>query len=115
MVFHYYESPEDAYRAYQEGDLLGISYVDSQLLPTVLSDPTLNVYSNRLPNLSIVLLNLGNAEKPFFQESQVRQALLYGINRQGIVDNLLGGQGMVADGPILPGTWAYNESLPQFP
>ena len=115
IVFHYYETPEDAYRAYQEGDLLGISYVDSQLLPTVLSDPTLNVNSTRLPSLSIVLLNLDNSEKPFFQESQVRQALLYGINRQGIVDNLLGGQGMVADGPILPGTWAYNESLPQFP
>jgi peptide/nickel transport system substrate-binding protein len=115
IVFHYYETPEAAYQAYQEGDVLGISYVDAQLLPTVLSDPTLNVYSTRLPNLSIVLLNLDNAEKQFFQVAQVRQALIYGINRQGIVDNLLGGQAMVADGPILPGSWAYNESLPQFP
>lgn len=115
IVFHYYQTPEDAYRAYQEGDVLGISYVDAQLLPTVLADPTLNVYSTRLPSLSLVLLNLGNADKSFFQESQVRQALLYGINRQRIVDVLLAGQAMVADGPILPGSWAYNESLPQFP
>lgn len=115
VVFHYYETAEDAYRAYQDGDLQGISYVDPQLLPTVLSDPTLNVYSTRLPSLSLVLLNLDNAEKPFFQESQVRQALMYGINRQWIVDEFLGGQAMVADGPILPGTWAYNESQPHIP
>ncbi len=115
VVFHYYDTPEAAYQAYQQGDVLGISYVDAQLLPSVLSDPTLNVYSARLPSLSIVLLNLDNSEKPFFQESQVRQALMYGINRQGIVDQILGGQAMVADGPILPGTWAYNEAQPHIP
>ena len=53
VVFHYYETPEAAYQAYQEGDLLGISYIDPQLLPTVLSDPVLNVYSARLPRLSL--------------------------------------------------------------
>ncbi|MCL5429446.1 MAG: peptide ABC transporter substrate-binding protein [Chloroflexi bacterium] len=115
VVFHYYETAEAAYQAYQEGDVLGISYIDAQLLPTVLSDPTLNVYSTRLPSLGILLLNLDNAEKPFFQETQVRQALMYGINRQWIVDEFLGGQAMVADGPILPGTWAYNEAQPRIP
>ena len=115
VVFHYYETAEAAYQAYQEGDLLGVSYVDAQLLPTVLSDPTLNVYSTQMPSLSLVLLNLDNAEKPFFQETQVRQALMYGINRQWIVDEFLGGLAIVADGPILPGWWAYNESQPHIP
>ena len=115
IVFHYYETAEAAYQAYQEGDLLGINYVDPQLLPAVLSDPTLNVYSARLPSLSLVLLNLDNAEKPFFQETQVRQALMYGVNRQWIVDEFLGGQATIADSPILPGSWAYNESQPHIP
>jgi len=115
VVFHYYETAEDAYQAYQGGDLLGINYIDPQLLSTVLSDPTLNVYSTRLPSLSLVLLNLKNPEKPFFQETQVRQALMYGTNRQWIVDQFLGGQGIVADSPILPGSWAYNEAQPSIP
>jgi peptide/nickel transport system substrate-binding protein len=115
VVFHYYESPEEAYQAYQEGDLLGISYVDIQLLSTVISDPTLNVYSTRVPSLSLVLLNLANTEKPFFRETQVRQALMYGINRQWIVDEFLGGQATIADSPILPGSWAYNDAQPQIP
>jgi peptide/nickel transport system substrate-binding protein len=112
VVFHYYETTEAAYQAFKDGDVLGISNVDANLLASVLSDPTLNLYSSRLPSLSIVLMNLDNAEKIFFQEAQVRQALMYGINRQWIADQLLGGQAMVADGPILPGSWAYNESLP---
>lgn len=115
VVFHYYETPEAAYQAFRDGDVLGVSYVDAQLLPRVLSDPVLNVYSTRLPSLSLVLLNLDNAEKPFLQEAQVRQALLYGVNRQWIVDEFLGGQATVADSPILPGSWAYNESQPQIP
>lgn len=115
VVFHYYPTSEAAYQAYLQGDSLAISLVDKSILPDVLADPTLNIYSSRLPRLSLVLLNLGNSSLPFFQDLQVRQAFLQGINRQGIIDQFLGGQGFVADGPILPGTWAYNESLPSIP
>jgi len=31
------------------------------------------------------------------------------INRQAIIDNLLVGQGVLANGPILPGNWAYYQ------
>jgi peptide/nickel transport system substrate-binding protein len=115
IIFHYYSTSSDAYQAYKTGDIMGISYISPELLPQVLADPTLNVYSTRLPRLSIVMLNLDSAEAPFFKEQQVRQALLQGINRQWIIDNYLDGQAFIADGPILPGTWAYNESLGTIP
>jgi peptide/nickel transport system substrate-binding protein len=112
VVFHYYATSQDAFAAYTQGDVMGISFVSPDVLPQALDDTTLNVYSARLPRLSIVLLNLGNPDVPFMQEQPVRQALLQGINRQGIINNLLAGQGFVADGPILPGTWAYNANVP---
>jgi peptide/nickel transport system substrate-binding protein len=115
MVFHYYETSEAAYAAYQAGEVLGISFVDGQILDEVLADPTLNIYSARLPRVTMVLLNLGNADVPFLQDVKVRQALQQGLNRQWIVDEYLNGQGFVADGPILPGTWAYNETQPHTP
>lgn len=111
IVFHYYESSQSAYEAYQQGDIQGISFVDAETLPAVLADPTLAVYSARLPRLSIVLFNLDNAAVPFLQENMVRQALLQGINRQWLIDQYLAGQALVADSPILPGTWAYNENV----
>lgn len=112
VVFHYYSTSQSAYEAYQQGDVLGVSYVDNQTLPAVMADPTLSLYSARLPRLAMVLLNLENSEVPFFQELEVRQALLQGINRQWLIDEFLSGQGFIADGPILPGSWAYNDSLP---
>jgi peptide/nickel transport system substrate-binding protein len=33
------------------------------------------------------------------------------MNRQWLIDNLLSGQALRATGPILPGTWAYNDNL----
>jgi peptide/nickel transport system substrate-binding protein len=112
MVFHYYESSAAAYQAYTQGDVLGISYVDQATLPQVMSDQTLNLYSARLPRMSVVLLNLDNAAVPFLQEIEVRQALLQGINRQWIIDQFLGGQAFIADTPVLPGTWAFSENVP---
>ncbi len=112
VVFHYYPSSQAAYEDYKQGNLLGISFVDNGILPDVLKDPTLDVYSSRLPRLSLVLLNLDNSSAPFFQDQALRQALMEGINRPLIIDQYLGGQAIVANGPILPGSWAYNENLP---
>jgi peptide/nickel transport system substrate-binding protein len=56
-------------------------------------------------------LNHNDAEKPFLSEKTFRRALLLGTNRQWIIDEVLNGQGVIAPGPILPGTWAYLQSL----
>lgn len=113
VVFHYYDTSEAAFAAYQQGDVMGVSYLSPDVLPQALADSTMNVYSSRLPRLSLLLLNLNNSEVPFFSEQPVRRAMLEGINRQLLIDSFLGGQGFVANGPLLPGTWAYNENLPR--
>jgi len=42
-----------------------------------------------------------------FQPKEVRQAMAHAINRQGIVDNLLFGEGNVANNPFPTTIWAY--------
>jgi peptide/nickel transport system substrate-binding protein len=44
-----------------------------------------------------------------FTRPNIRRALLMGLNRQRMIDELLDGQGIIADGPIFPGSWAYYE------
>lgn len=115
IVFNYYATSEDAFAAYQQGDVMGVSYLSPSVLPQALADPSINVYTSRLPRLTMMLLNLNNPEVPFFSEQPVRQAILEGINRQWLIDAYLDGQAFVADGPILPGSWAYYENLPRIP
>lgn len=51
-----------------------------------------------------------NQDRPLFADRRVRQALLYGLNRQGLVDSLLQGRGMVLSTHMLPGHWAAQVS-----
>ncbi|KAA3648082.1 MAG: hypothetical protein DWQ07_03560 [Chloroflexi bacterium] len=113
VVFRYYETTDDALTAYQNGDVLGISQVTPDALEDVLSVSSLNIYTARLPQVTTVLFNLESEALPFFQNANVRKALLYGLNRSWMISNLLDGQAIQADGPIFPGTWAYFEEVPR--
>ncbi|MEJ2710181.1 MAG: peptide ABC transporter substrate-binding protein [Anaerolineales bacterium] len=111
VIFRYYPDSVAALAAYEQGDVLGISQVSRDVLPQVLNMPGLNLYTGRLPGLTLVYLNLDDPELPFFQDAAIRRALLKGLNRQWMVNNLMDGQAIVADGPIFPGTWAYYENI----
>lgn len=115
IIFRYYPDQQSAMIAYQDEQVLGISQVDNQILSQALAEPELNLFSSRMPLLTMVLFNLDDPKLPFFQDSDVRRALLMGINRQQIVNRILGGQAIVAHGPILPDTWAYYEGIERIP
>ena len=111
VVFHYFDSASAALDAYQRGEVLSVSRLTPDVLPEALADSNLSVYTGRLPRMSLVFLNLRNPEVEFLQDPAVRRAMMLGTNRQYIVDKLLGGQGIVADGPVFPGTWAYYDGV----
>lgn len=54
-----------------------------------------------------------NYERPFFADQRVREAILYGIDRQGIVEKALLGKGAVIESNAAPTSWAYNAELPK--
>jgi len=109
VVFRYYPTSAEAFEAYRQGQVLAVGELTPDVLPAALAEPTLNMYTGRLPELSLVMFNLNNPEVSFLQDANLRRALLLGLNRQQIVDKLLAGQAILADGPIFPGTWAYYE------
>lgn len=113
IVFRYYPDAFSALQAYQDGMVQGIGNVSLEILPDVLREDGLNLYTARKPEMGIIFLNLNNPEVPFFQEPTIRKALLQGINRQWFIDNVLSGQGVIANGVILPNTWAYYDGLEQ--
>lgn len=115
IVFSYYPDSQSALQAYQNGEIEGISYVDSEILPSALKESALNIYTGRMPELTLILMNLDHPELSFFQEADIRRALLTGLNRQRMIDNLRTGQAIIADGPIFPATWAFYEGIERIP
>jgi peptide/nickel transport system substrate-binding protein len=111
IVFRYYPDARMAFEAYMAGEIQGISEVTPDILADVLDLTQLNTYSGRKPEMTMVLFNTKNTATPFFDDKHVRRGLMFGLNRRWIVDRILGGQAIIADGPIFPGTWAYYDGI----
>ncbi len=109
--FRYFASDQAALAAYISGELDGISSVSGQTLPGVLAQEDLNLYSAQQPRLTMIFLNHANADKPFLKDENIRKALMHAINRQGIVDQVLKGQAVLTEGPIMSNSWAFYPNL----
>jgi peptide/nickel transport system substrate-binding protein len=107
IVLNFYPDAPAALEAYRQGAVQGIGLISLDILGDALAEPNLAMYAMRKPELSMVIFNLNNPEVEFLQEVEVRRALLMGLNRQYMINSILEGQGIIADGPILPDTWAY--------
>lgn len=115
VVFRYFPNSASALDAYRQGEVLGISQLTQDVLESALQEPGLSVYTSRLPQMGLVFLNLNNPAVGFLQDANVRRALMLGMNRTVIVSHILNGQAIVADSPILPGSWAYYDEIEKFP
>lgn len=107
ITFLYQPTSAAAMDAYRAGRVQGISQVTMDVLDKALKEKNLNLYTSRLPQLSMVMFNLNASSVPFLQEPIVRHALYSAINKQRIVSDIWNGQVIPADSPIFPGTWAY--------
>ena len=85
------------------------------LRPSVGADAIASVQANSdltvrtLPRASYSVLFL-NTRMPLFQDKTVRQAVAYSIDRQGLLNDVMGGLGTIADSPLVPGSWAYSSN-----
>jgi peptide/nickel transport system substrate-binding protein len=55
-----------------------------------------------------------NLDLRLFQDRGLRQALLYAIDRDALIRDVLRGQASRADSPIAPGSWAYSPKLTRY-
>lgn len=63
-----------------------------------------NIFKHQNNLFQYMGLNLRN---PIFQDLKVRQAIMTAIDRKGMVDKLIEGNGEVKDAPMLSSSWAY--------
>jgi peptide/nickel transport system substrate-binding protein len=114
VEFWFYAEWDDLLGDYRQGVIQGFHPPEIQDLPDLAEMPGLQLYSALSAGYGLVYLNLGRETLPFFQVKEVRQALLYALDRQALIDHSLGGQGQVADSPIPPITWAYDPLVRQY-
>jgi len=112
VEFKYYATVADAFAAYRVGEVQGISPIKPADIDLVRATPSLDLFTAPLSGLSLIFLNTDDPNSPFFQEQEVRRALLLALDRQRIIDQALNGQAWIADSPIPRSSWAYDPSTP---
>lgn len=115
VQFRFYPSHQSVLDAYEAGEVDGVAVIRPDDLSQAYNLDDLNLYSAQLAEYGIVFLNLNRPDDlPFFQSPEVRRALMYALNRQRVIDDVLEGQGMVVDSPVIPGTWAYSSQASDY-
>jgi peptide/nickel transport system substrate-binding protein len=66
------------------------------------------------PSLNVGYIDFNQFQAPF-SDARVRTALALAINRQGIVESLYGGSGVLAKQLLAPGMLGYNDDLTDIP
>ena len=111
LEFLFYPNIPSLFEARKRGEIEGIARVLPEYLSAVREDESLNLYSAPLSGYNLVFLNL---DRGIFQDRAVRQAMMWALNRQELVDDVLDGQGLVLHTPILPNSWAYASDIPTY-
>ena len=111
LDFKFYPDTESLFAAYGRGEIEGISQISPENIVQARATRSLTLYSARLSGYTLVFFNL---DKPQFQQKEVRQALSYATNRQGIIDDVLHGQGLPGAGPIVSNSWAFDPDIKQY-
>ena len=114
LAFWFYGDWEGLLADHEQGVVHGIHPPGLQELSDLAGTPSLQLYSAQSAGYGIVYLNLQRETLPFFQEKEVRQALLYLLDRQALIDESLQGQGVIAHSPVLPTIWAYEPTIRQY-
>lgn len=115
MSFILFETFDSALEALKEGQIDGLAgrdRRDRQPLFFTANDEDLTTSLSLEPTLGVFIFNWVNDDARFFREQRVRTALETGLDRAAMIDRALGYAGVMADSPILPGSWAYVPNLP---
>lgn len=112
IVFRTFPSLEEALEAYRNGvvNSIGHNPPSDQLNDLV----TANLYTTLAPGVGVLIYNWEQDELAYFRDQRFRLAMAYGTDRATAVENAFSGRGIVADSPIMLGSWAYNPAA-QYP
>ncbi len=114
IQFRFYHDYGEALEAYEAGEVEGIGCVRMGDLAHARRLTSLNLFSAQIAEYGIILFKLDDPQYAFFQEQEIRRALMLGLDRQRLINEALEGQGLVINSPILPGTWAYSAKVPSY-
>lgn len=112
LIFKCYPNFEEAIGALNSNQIDGLSYLPTQLKGSINSLSTFNLHKLYLPQLTALFIN--QKENPALGAKEVRQALAYALDKDTIINEVLGDDAYNVDGPILNSSFAYFPDIKKY-
>jgi len=107
MNFQFFSGENDLISAFNSGQIDGVSGLEPANLVQIKRPYEADTF--RLPNYYAVFLNQG-ASAPL-KDPVVRKAMDYAVNRENLINEVLGGRGRAATSPITEGMPYFNPEI----
>ncbi len=114
LEFHFYPDYPSIYAAYTEGELDGVSQVMQSDISLAQARTDMQLFSAPLSTYVGVVFNLQNPDVPFLQDAIVRRALYHALDREQLLDDVVGGHGVLASSPIPSNNWGHAPDTPSY-
>ena len=114
LEFHFYPDYPSIYAAYTEGELDGVSQVLQSDIPLAQDRTDLQLFSAPLSTYVGVIFNLQNPDVLFLQDASVRRALYHALDRKRLLEETVGGHGVLAPSPIPSNNWGHAADTPSY-
>jgi peptide/nickel transport system substrate-binding protein len=108
VTFHPITNGTQMFNNLQTGTINVANSVDPTDVAAAKANP--NLVYKQIPALNFYGIEINTKAAPF-DNVHVRRAVEYGVNRQELVNTILQGVGVVANGPIPPSSWAYDKNF----
>ena len=107
-IFKFYNDYEQALEALRGKTVLAVSFLPNNLKDKITGNNLIN-HPLSLPQYTALFLN--DSAEPLLKDANLRQALAMAIDKNQVVTQALGGNGIAIDSPILPGQLGYYPEI----
>jgi peptide/nickel transport system substrate-binding protein len=112
LVFRYYPGSEAMFDAYRNREIDGMAGLTAVEMARLRDNDDAVIYAAPQARFVGLFFNLRrDSGATFLTEQPVRQALMYALDREAIVNQALGGRGTLAQTPFLIQSWAYTPKV----
>ncbi len=112
ISFKFFVNYQELISALNNNLINGISYLPNQEKSQVIAQDSLNFYQLNIPQLTALFFNA--KINPLLADKNIRQALAYGLDKNKIINQVIGQDARLIDGPIFPDSFAYSSEVRKY-
>ena len=106
LTFKFFKTEEDAIAAFNRKEIKGINYLSPRNKKRIIGLEKANLYRLYLPRYFAIFFN--QTKSKALSDKTVRLALSYALDKNKMIEEILDGEGSVAETPIPPQLLGYN-------